>query len=229
MRKYRPIATYDTAEDIVSLFPCDAIKPDMADIIYNHYKEGFGEPREIDSRNDEESWWTEDEIREDEAKGFFFFTKDGNHGVSFTRGFMASGVPMGYYIDIYEAFDDGQPEEGITDEELEAMSRRRKEEDSKVKSQIIKEFKAAFKNEGEGLDFYEYADNTIYGMLDTTGPIGKMVLGDVGRIYVSLIQEYEDSWECFEDDFFSVEDWPMFLLSVREGIKKGWTIEPEDE
>ena len=223
---YRPIATYSTAEDIVSLFPCDAIKPDMADIIYKHYKEGFGEPREI-LDPDEESYWDEKEIMEDNAN--FILTTDKKHGVRFTRGAMVKGVPMGYYIDIYEAFDDGEPEEGITDGELEAMSRRRKEEDSKVKSQIIKEFKAAFKNEGEGLDFYEYAGNTIYGMLDTAGPIGKMVLGDDGRIYVSLIQEYEDSWECFEDDFFSVEDWPMFLLSVREGIKKGWTIEPEDE
>lgn len=106
MKQYRPIAVYDTAEDITNLFPCDPIKPDMADIIYNnYYKKGYGEPREIDTMDEPEAWWNEGEVVEDMEHGNFFLTTDKRHGVRFTRGVMVSGVPMGYFIDIYEMFE----------------------------------------------------------------------------------------------------------------------------
>ena len=98
MRQYRPIATYDSPEDIMNLFPCDAPKPDMADNIYQQYKMGIGEPREIDEP-DAEAYWEEDEV---EANDDFLLTEDKKHGVRFTRGVMCHGLPYGYYIDIYE-------------------------------------------------------------------------------------------------------------------------------
>lgn len=110
MKQYKPIACYDSAEDILALFPCDRPKPDMGDIIYNRYKEGFGEPRKIDTGDDPFSFWTEEEIEEDKRN--FILTADKLHGVRFTRGrMMASGVPMGYYIDIYELIQ--EPEEEL--------------------------------------------------------------------------------------------------------------------
>ena len=102
MKQYKPIATYSTMEDIVDMFPCDAIKPDMADIIYSQYKDGAGEPHKYEEP-DPEANWDEDEVAEDEN---FLLTKDGKHGVRFTRGTMVKSngfaLPYGYYIDIYE-------------------------------------------------------------------------------------------------------------------------------
>ena len=58
-------------------------------------------------------------------------------------------------------------------------------------------------------------------MLDATGCIGKMYLNADGEIQVSLVQEYEDLEEDFESRYFACDDWPLLLMSVREGIEKG--------
>ena len=230
MKQYRPIATYSTAEDIVSLFPCDCPKQDMGDIIYNHYKNGYGEPREI-NEPDEESIWTEDEVAEDVANGNFVLTTDEKHGVRFTRGAMVKGVPMGYYIDIYELVGE-EDELTITDEELKVLSRERREMDSKIKQVIIKEFKDFFKKPGQGLDFFQYCAEYVYGMLDESGEIGKMYLNDDGGIQVELGTEWhswEDPVEEFESRYFACDDWPQLLLNVRRGIRDEWFIDLDDE
>ena len=225
MNQYRPIAVYHTAEDIVGLFPCDRPKPDMGDIIYNKYKEGYGEPREIDTRNEPEAWYNEKEIMEDNAN--FILTSDKKHGARFTRGAMVNGVPMGYYIDIYELVEDEEEPE-FTEEQLKAISRERRAMDSKIKQVIIKEFKEHFKNPGEGLDFFQYCPDCVYGMLDECGDIGQMFLDDEGKIKVELGAEYENPVEEFENRYFACDDWPQLLINVRRGIKEDWTIEQDD-
>jgi len=227
MKQYKPIATYLTAEDIMCLFPCDKPKPDMADIIYNRYKEGFGEPHII-NEPDEESIWTEDEVAEDIANGNFVLSGDKRHGVRFTRGAMAKGVPMGYYIDIYELVDD-EDELTITDEQLKVLSMERREMDTKIKLQIIKEFKDFFKKPGQGLDFFQYCAECVYGMLDESGEIGRMFLNEDGDIQVELGQEYEDPVEEFESHYFACDDWPQLLINVRRGIRDEWFIDLDDE
>ena len=226
MRKYKPIASYIMADDIISLFPNSTLKGDEASIIYGKFKEGFGEPHII-SEPDEESIWTEDEVAEDIANGNFVLTTDKKHGVRFTRGAMVKGVPMGFYIDIYELVGE-EDDLVISDEQLKVLSRERKEIDSKIKLQIIKEFKQHFTEPGQGLDFFQYAPNTVYGMLDETGEIGRMLLDDEGNIKVELGGEYEDPVEEFESRYFACDDWPQLLLNVRNGIKNGWTIEEDD-
>lgn len=226
MRKYKPIATYHMADDIISLFPNSTLKGDEASIIYGRFKEGFGEPHII-SEPDEESIWTEDEVAEDIANGNFVLTGDKAHGVRFTRGVMNKGVPIGYYIDIYELMGD-EDEPTITDEQLKVLSRQRREMDAKIKSQIIKEFKEHFTEPGQGLDFFQYCAECVYGMLDESGEIGKMFLNDDGDIQVELGAEWEDPVEEFESRYFACDDWPQLLLNVRRGIKDGWTIEEDD-
>ena len=225
MKQYRPIATYSTAQDIIDLFPADAIKPDMADIVYNYFKSGQGNPHYFID-DDEESYFDENDIAED--KGNFFLTEDKAHGVRFTRGAMMSGVPTGYFIDIYELVPEYEDEPALTDEELKVLSRERREMDFKIKSQIIKEFKARFTEPGEGLDFFQFCGEVVYGMLDEPGDIGKMFLNDEGRIQVELGQEYEDPVEDFESRYFACDDWPQLLLNVRRGIREDWTIEEDD-
>ena len=229
MKQYKPIATYNMADDIVALFPCDKPKPDMADIIYNRYKEGYGGPHII-SEPDEESIWTEDEVAEDVANGNFVLTVDKKHGVRFTRGAMVKGVPMGYYIDIYELVDEDEKDElTITDEQLKVLSRERREMDTKIKLQIIKEFKEHFTEPGQGLDFFQYCGECVYGMLDESGEIGKMFLNDDGDIQVELGAEWEDPVEEFESRYFACDDWPQLLLNVRRGIRDEWFIDLDDE
>ena len=226
MRKYKPIATYYMADDIISLFPNSTLKGDEASIIYDQFKEGFGEPHII-SEPDEESIWTEDEVAEDIANGNFVLTGDKTHGVRFTRGVLNKGVSIGYYIDIYELMGD-EDEPTITDEQLKVLSRQRREMDSKIKLQIIKEFKEHFTEPGQGLDFFQYCGECVYGMLDESGDIGRMLLDDEGNIKVELGGEYEDPVEEFESRYFACDDWPQLLLNVRRGIKDGWTIEEDD-
>lgn len=227
MKQYRPIAVYHTAEDIISLFPSDKPKQDMGDIVFNHFKEGYGEPREI-LDPDEESYWDEEEIMEDNAN--FILTTDKKHGVRFTRGAMVKGVPMGYYIDIYELVDDEDEDElTITDEQLKVLSRERREMDTKIKLQIIKEFKEHFTEPGQGLDFFQYCGECVYGMLDESGEIGKMFLNDDGDIEVELGAEWEDPVEEFESRYFACDDWPQLLLNVRRGIRDEWFIDLDDE
>ena len=227
MKQYKPIATYNMADDIVALFPCDKPKPDMADIIYNRYKEGYGGPHII-SEPDEESIWTEDEVAEDVANGNFVLTVDKKHGVRFTRGAMVKGVPMGYYIDIYELVGD-EGDQVISDEQLKVLSRERREMDTKIKLQIIKEFKEHFTEPGQGLDFFQYCGECVYGMLDESGEIGKMFLNDDGDIEVELGSEWEDPVEEFESRYFACDDWPQLLLNVRRGIRDEWFIDLDDE
>ena len=222
MKQYRPIATYSLAEDIISLFPSDRPKPDTGDIIYNHFKEGYGEPKLFDEP-DPEAIWDEKEIMEDNAN--FILTGDKKHGVRFTRGTMVKGVPMGYYIDIYELVDEVEPE--FTEAQLKLISRERRTIDSKIKQVIIKEFKEHFTEPGQGLDFFQYCPDSVYGMLDECGDIGRMLLDDNGNIRVELGGEYEDPVEEFESRYFACDDWPQLLLNVRRGIKDGWTIEED--
>jgi len=225
MKQYRPIAVYHTAEDIISLFPSDRPKQDMGDIVFNHFKEGYGEPREI-SDPDEEAYWDEKEIMEDNAN--FILTGDKKHGVRFTRGAMVNGVPMGYYIDIYELVEDDEAEPEFTEAQLKLISRQRREIDSKIKQVIIKEFKEHFTEPGQGLDFFQYCPDSVYGMLDECGDIGRMLLDDEGNIKVELGGEYEDPVEEFESRYFACDDWPQLLINVRRGIREGWTIEEDD-
>lgn len=224
MKQYKPIATYSTAEDITNLFPCDAIKSDMADLVFKHYKEGHGNPHEY-VEPDEESIWDENEVAEDSN---FLLTKDGKHGVRFTRGVMERGIPYGFFIDIYELIEDDEDEVELTNEELKLISRERRELDAKIKLQIIKEFKARFKERGEGLDFYQYCGEVVYGMLDETGEIGKMLLDENGNIVVELGQEWEDPVVEFESRYFACDDWPQLLINVRNGIKGEWLLDESD-
>lgn len=225
MKQYRPIAVYDNAEDIISLFPRDRFKPDMGDIIYNQFKDGYGEPKLI-NEPDKEAYWDEKEIMEDNAN--FILTGDKKHGVRFTRGTMVHGVPYGFYIDIYELVDADEAEPEFTEAQLKLISRERLAIDSKIKQVIIKEFKEHFTEPGQGLDFFQYCPNSVYGMLDETGEIGRMLLDSEGNIKVELGGEYEDPVEKFESRYFACDDWPQLLLNVRRGIKDGWTIEEED-
>lgn len=101
MKKYRPIATYYTAEDIICLFPNSTLKGDEASIIWQRYNEGFGEPRKI-GEVDEEAYYTEEDVKEDAN---FVLSGDGIHGVRFTRGsmeFLRKGIEHGFYIDLYK-------------------------------------------------------------------------------------------------------------------------------
>ena len=116
----------------------------------------------------------------------------------------------------------------LSNNSLAKMSKRRREEDLAIKTAIKDEFKAVFKNEGEGLDLYENSGCCVYGMLDASGEIGKMYLNSEGEIMVTLIQEYEDFEEDFESRYFACEDWPQLLLLVRDGIEKKWYIQPEE-
>ena len=227
MRKYKPIATYNMVDDIISLFPNSTLKGDEASIIYGRFKEGFGEPHII-NEPDEESIWTEDEVAEDIANGNFVLTGDKRHGVRFTRGAMVKGVPMGFYIDIYELVDENEAEPEFTEAQLKLISRERRAIDSKIKQVIIKEFKEHFTEPGQGLDFFQYCPDSVYGMLDECGDIGRMLLDDEGNILVELGAEWEDPVEEFESRYFACDDWPQLLLNVRRGIREGWTIEEDD-
>ena len=225
MNQYKPIATYHLADDIIALFPCDRFKPDMGDIIYNRYKEGFGEPNPI-NEVDKSAWYDEQDIEEDNAN--FILTADKKHGVRFTRGSMERGVPIGFYIDIYELVEEGDDEPEFTDAQLKLIARERRAVDDKIKQVIIKEFKEHFKNPGEGLNFNEFCPDCVYGMLDETGDIGEMYLNEDGKIMVSLTQEYEDAEEEFESRYFACDNWAQLLINVRRGIKDEWLIENED-
>lgn len=123
MKKYKPIAVYSSAEDIIDLFPCDAIKPDMGDIIYKQYMAGHGTPRRIDCANEPESWWTEKEVNADKN---FVLTSDKLHGVRFTRGVKQHGLPMGYFIDIYGLVGEDEPApKGVTLYEVRSLATRK--------------------------------------------------------------------------------------------------------
>lgn len=225
MRQYKPIATYSTAEDIKTLFPVDGVPAMVADAenIYKKFNEGFGNPHIIEGVDDE-AIWDEKDIEEDNAN--FILTKDKKHGVRLTRGaYMTGGVPYGFFIDIYELIEEGDDEPNFTDGELKVISRERRAVDEKIKQVIVREFKEAFTEDGEGLDFLSNCGNPVSGMLDACGEIETMYLSD-GDIWVSLSQDggFELDEEL-EDRFFGCDDWPQLLLNVRRGIKEGWTID----
>lgn len=108
MKKYKPIATYHDIEDIMGLFPSSTLKGDEADIVVKHLLSGEGNPYTI-VEAPESSIWTEEEVREDMEHGNFTLTLDGKYGVRFTRGdsylLKIGSDGHGFYIDIYEAFD----------------------------------------------------------------------------------------------------------------------------
>ena len=112
MKKYKPIATYHDIEDIMGLFPSSTLKGDEADIVVKHLLSGEGNPYTI-VEAPEGSIWTEEEVREDMEHGNFTLTLDGKYGVRFTRGdsylLKIGSDGHGFYIDIYEAFDDNHP------------------------------------------------------------------------------------------------------------------------
>lgn len=109
MITYRPIACYNTAEDILNLFPFDERNALTAEYIIQRFNEGFGDPHKYDE-TDPESYWTEAEVKEDEN---FFIVSDGKYGVRYTKGAIASGIPFGFYIDIYEAVSENDKSDGF--------------------------------------------------------------------------------------------------------------------
>ena len=223
MRHYRPIATYSTAEDISNLFPGERhMRQDRAYQIINMYLHGYGEPHII-SDVDDEAIWDEKEIADDNAN--FFLTDDKRYGVRYTQGVMQGGLPYGYYIDIYEVIDEDADEPEFTNEQLKLITRKRRQEDEDIKRVIVREFKAHFTEPETGIDFYTNCPDDVVGYGEDAGTISKLVLGDNGCIYAWLIQEYEDSYEEFEDRYFGCDDWPQLLINLRRGIEDGWEIE----
>ena len=164
-----------------------------------------------------------------------FISNDGKYIVSFSEGHYVAldeddttSINAGFFIDIWRK--DDEPESiDLSDEALKRMSDTRRQEDKAIKRAIIDEFKARFKNPGEGLDIYSNADTYVYGMLDSTGCIGQMYLRSDGKIVVTLVQEYEDDVVSFEHRFFACDDWPLLLMTVRAGLAKGWTLDDEEE
>lgn len=223
MKKYAPIAVYDNETDIKNLFPGDFTKRQLfADHIIHEYLAGKGNPRELPGY-DEESVWDEKEIADDNAN---FYRVGDEYGVRFTQGVInKKGKYIGFFIDIYKVIDEGDAEPEFTDERLKLIARNRRDENSKIKQVIIREFKERFTKPGTGLDFYQYCPDDVTGYGESIGTIGRMILGQDGEVYVYLIQEYEDDEEHFEDEFFGCDDWPQLLLNLRRGIQDGWEIE----
>jgi hypothetical protein len=218
MKKYVPVAVYDNPDDIIQLFPNeDKNRPEFARYAIDVYRKGLGSYREL-SGYDEEGIWTEKDIADD-AENFFLVGDE--YGVRFTKGVYHGVTPYGFYIDIYKALP---TKDDYTDEELKLISWKRSEEDSSIKQVIIKELKEAFTEPGTGVDL-QYGDDLTVGYGVESGPILKLGLDEKGRITAVLLQDYEDSYENFEDKYFACDDWPKLLLTVRQAIRKGWNIE----
>lgn len=102
MKLYKPVATYNLADDIIALFPNSTLKGDEASIIWQRYNEGFGEPRKI-GEVDEEAYYTEEDAKNETN---FVLSGDGIHGVHFTRGSMKHLLEgneyHGFFIDLYK-------------------------------------------------------------------------------------------------------------------------------
>ena len=234
MKYYRPIASYDGAGDIKELFPFDITrKLEAATNVVNYYLNGKGNPHEI-AGDDEEA-----RIYPDEMDEYGLVPVIGNYAVSFIPGdkeVLFGGKKEtvgyenhGYFIDIYQLTDTEELTQDITNEELVSIAEKREQENRAIKEAIIREFKARFTKPGTGLDFYTYASADVEGMGNSVGTIGKMTLNLDGEIQVSLIGEYEDDIEDFEDAFFYCSDWPQLLLNVRLGIRDEWWDEDDDD
>ena len=225
MKKYKPIATYNAVEDIKELFPTNRFnRGKQAEQIVNAYLMGYGSPR-VCSNTEDEAIWDERDIDNDNAN--FFLTPNKEYGVRYTQGKMEGGIQHGYYIDIYEVIKEDETEPEFTDEQLKKLSRERRAVDDKIKQVIIKEFKEHFTEQGQGLDFFQYCPDSVYGMYESCGEIGQMFLDENLNVKVELGSEYDEPIEDFESRYFVCEDWPQLLINVRRGIKEGWEIDNE--
>jgi len=234
MHYYRPIASFTKAGDIKELFPFDITrKLEAATNVVNYYLNGHGQPHEIEG-DDEEA-----RVFPNEMDEYGLVPVIGDYAVSFIPGdkealFGGKKETVGYenhgyFIDIYQLTDTEDDTDNFTDDELTLISKRREIENRAIKDCIVREFKARFTRPESGIDFYTYASVDVEGMGDSVGTIGKMTLNWDGKIQVSLIGEYEDDIEDFEDAFFECDDWPQLLLNVRQGIRDEWWDEEDDE
>ena len=234
MKYYRPIASYDKAGDIKELFPFDITrKLEAATNVVNYYLNGHGQPHEIEG-DDEEA-----RIYPNEMDEYGLVPVIGDYAVAFIIGdkeVLFGGKKEtvgyenhGYFIDIYQLTDTEEDTDNFTDDELTLISKRREIENRAIKDCIVREFKARFTRPESGIDFYTYASVDVEGIGDSVGTIGKMTLNWDGKIEVSLIGEYEDDIEDFEDAFFNCDDWPQLLINVRQGIRYEWWDEDDEE
>lgn len=124
MLVYKPVGYYNDAEDIIDLFPNSYFKGDEADIIYQYFKDGFGNFHSIDYPDDD-SFIT---VRQASQEQGAIFTSDGMHLVVFTKGsydaLRKGDYCHGYYIDIYALEDapdfvDPDEEQGVPDPETD--------------------------------------------------------------------------------------------------------------
>ena len=96
-----------------------------------------------------------------------FISNDGKYIVRFSEGHYVAldeddttSINAGFFIDIWHKED--EPESiDLSDGALKRMSDTRRQEDKAIKRAIIDEFKARFKNPGEGLDIYSNADTYV--------------------------------------------------------------------
>lgn len=244
MEKYKFLGYYKDAKTIIGFFPNMPIKGDEADIIVYHFTFPISSVDGKASSTPPEQFISCDKSFIYEfvyfapafGSGHASITEDKKYIVVFDEGdrglLLMRQEGHGYAIKIYERVDDEEekvPEIDLSNERLAEMSKERREQDMAIKQEIIKEFKAHFKYEPDkegltGLDFYSYADNAIYGMLDNAGEIMQMYIGADDRVWVILTGDYEDVEEDFESRYFACEDWAQLLINVRKGIEKGWNI-----
>ncbi len=107
MKFAKHIGYYNDHLDIFNLYPCDAIKDDMGDIVAKYMKDGYGHFYHSDPDEPIPYEDFEDEVNGGEAK----LTTDGKHLVVFQCGDwkkLAKGYDgHGFFIDIYEIINEG--------------------------------------------------------------------------------------------------------------------------
>ena len=108
MKFVKHIGYYNDHLDICDLYPCDAIKDDMGDIVVKYMNDGYGHFYHSDPDEPVPYEEFKDEVKGGEAK----LTTDGKYLVTFQRGdwkLLAKGYDYhGFFIDIYEIFDDAE-------------------------------------------------------------------------------------------------------------------------
>ena len=228
MNKYKYIGYYNDNADIKDIIENKGWN--NPDEVASYLEDGYGKFYHDDA-NDETHMCISDVNNKD-----IFVSSNNKYIIKFSEGHYVAldeddhySVNAGFYIDIWEYEDEGDKTLDLSTEALKNMSAKRHIEDRAIKCAIKDEFKARFKNPGEGLNFYENADMYAYGMLDATGEIGKMFLAGDGEIKVTIVQEYEDAVEDFESRYFACDDWPLLLMLVRKGIEEEWLIEDEED
>ena len=109
MKFAKHIGYYNDRLDICDLYPSDAIKDDMGDIVAKYMKDGYGNFH-YSGLDDKPLPYQdfEDEVKGGEAK----LTTDGKYLVTFQCGDwkkLAKGSDdHGFYIDIYEIVEEGE-------------------------------------------------------------------------------------------------------------------------